>query len=60
MVLVQTFKNAIDAVVNERREKLNNPYWTKDQLQPSEKKRILELFVENDNTVQSLIEVLMK
>lgn len=59
-VLVQTFKNAIDTVVRERSEKLGNPYLTKDQLQPSEKKRVLELFVENDNTVQSLIEVLMK
>ena len=52
--MVQTFKQAIDGVLAEKEKA------TKEQLQPSDKKRVLELFVENDNTVQSLIEVLMK
>lgn len=55
-VLVQTFKNAINAVVEERKQKLQKPFLTKDQLQPQEKKQILELFVENDNTLSHLLE----
>jgi predicted AlkP superfamily phosphohydrolase/phosphomutase len=55
-ILVQTFKNAIEAILNEKREKVANPYMLKEQLQPGDKKRILELFVENDNTLSHLLE----
>lgn len=54
--MVQTFKNSIDRVLNEKREKLGQAYFNKDQLQPSDKKRIMELFVENDNTLSHLLE----
>jgi hypothetical protein len=43
-------------VVKERRDKTGVRTVTKDDLQPGEKKRILELFVENDNTLSHLLE----
>jgi pantothenate synthetase len=55
-LLVTTFKNAIDAVVQERKEKTGVRSVTKDTLQAGDKKRILELFVENDNTLSHLLE----
>jgi hypothetical protein len=42
--------------VTETKAKTRVPSLTKDQLQPAEKKRILELFVENDNTLSHLLE----
>lgn len=43
-------------MVDERRQKVQKPFLTKDDLQPNEKKQIMELFVENDNTLSHLLE----
>eukprot|EP00347_Sterkiella_histriomuscorum_P008339 403345473 len=56
-VLVQTFKNCIDAVILDKKDRLNiSQNVKKDQLYGSDKKRILELFVENDHTLSHLLE----
>jgi len=55
-VLVQTFKNCIEAVSIDKKERLNLKSINKETLYPSDKKRILELFVENDNTLSHLLE----
>lgn len=40
----------------DKKERLNLSHLTKEQLQANDKKRILELFVENDNTLSHLLE----
>lgn len=40
----------------DKKERLNINSLTKDALYPSDKKRVLELFVENDNTLSHLLE----
>ena len=51
-----TFKNCIEAVISDKKEKHNLTQLTKEDLYPSEKKHIIELFVENDNTLSYLLE----
>ena len=42
--------------MKERKDKTGVRSVTKDDLLPADKKRILELFVENDNTLSHLLE----
>ncbi|CDW88794.1 UNKNOWN [Stylonychia lemnae] len=55
-ILVKTFKNCIEAVILDKKDRLNLNNLTKEDLYSSDKKRTLELFVENDNTLSHLLE----
>lgn len=57
MELIQAFQMSIQQVITEKKERIGKvEKLKKEEMQKAEKKRVIELFVENDTTLAHLLE----